>query len=135
MNINNERQKIIPSGFKRYEYCLPSEQVNVQEDLIQLHSSNNDGVCIFGLFLNKIQILVGPENNQTMFWIDQDALKCGSRRVATSQITIRNGRVISSICKGLYYFIIHFCYLLLYINCIFCLFLYLVYINHIFCIY
>ena len=105
LNINDERQRIIPSGFKRYEYCLPSEQVDVETDRIQLLSSNNDGVCILSLFVNEIQILVGPGNNQTMFWMDRNELECGSRKIATSEITIRNGQVITSICKGLFYFI------------------------------
>ena len=69
-------------------------------DRFQLQSTNNDGVCISSFQVNGTQILVGPENNQTSFWIDQNKPNCDNQKVVTKEITVRNGQVIFSECKG-----------------------------------
>ena len=78
--------------------CQSSEYKN---DKFQLQSSNSDGVCISSLEMNGKQILVGKQNNQKTFWLDGDQNRCQTDSMITSQITIQNGQILSSKCKGI----------------------------------
>ena len=69
-------------------------------DRFQLQSTNNDGVCISNFQVNGTQIFVGPENNQTSFWIDQNDLSCDNQKIGTRALTVQNGQVIFSECRG-----------------------------------
>ena len=100
LSVNDEKKATIPYRFYRYEFCLPTKEVDVINDRFQLQSTNNDGVCISSFHVNGTQILVGPKNNQTSFWIDQNQSRCDNQKVATKEITVRNGQVIFSECKG-----------------------------------
>ena len=98
LNVNDERKATIPSGFTRYEFCLPTEDVDMTNDRFQLQSTNNDGVCISSFQVNGTQIFVGPENKQTSFWIDRNDASCDKQKVATKEMTVQNGQVIQSTC-------------------------------------
>ena len=63
-------------------------------------------VCILGLHVNKRQIFVGKDNNLSNFSFDNDGLVCRSDKMITPLLTIQDGKVISSICKGLIIFVI-----------------------------
>ena len=101
INHNQKRKAIIPSGFKNYQFCIPSNQVDVINDQFQLQSSNNNDVCIEKFFVNDKQIFVGALNDQSFFIIDGNQNSCQEQKMTTTQITIQNGEVISSECKGL----------------------------------
>ena len=99
ININGLRKKTIPSGFREFEYCLSHNEFDVKNDRFQLKSSNNNDVCIESLHANGTQIFVGTLNNQASFIIKGNENSCGFKKMKTSQITIKNGVVISSKCK------------------------------------
>ena len=58
-------------------------------------------VCISGLFFNNEQVFVGPNNDIEHFSMDQDGLICSDEKMKTSTISIKNGIVLDSECKGL----------------------------------
>ena len=76
------------------------EKVDITNDWFQLQSTNYDPVCIFSLKVNGTQIFVGPENNQSTFWMVGDQLRCDDQKVATQQLTIQNNGIKSSSCMG-----------------------------------
>ena len=92
----------MPAGFSEFEHCLNNDDVDVANDEFQLQSTSGNGVCITSLSINGNPILVGASNNLQNFWIDSDTPDCLDNFMSTSQITIRNGQVISSTCKGIY---------------------------------
>ena len=55
------------------------------------------------MFVNNQQIFFGPNNDIPNFSLDQDGLVCNNDYVKSSWVTIKNGEVISSECKGLRY--------------------------------
>ena len=63
-----------------------------------------DGVCINSLHVNNKQILVGKNNDLSNFEFDQpsDDEKpiCLYNKMRTSSLTIQNGQVVKSKCKG-----------------------------------
>ena len=95
----------MPAGFSEFEHCLNNDDVDVANDEFQLQSTSGDGVCITSLSINGNPILVGASNNLQSFWIDSDGSYCLDNFMSSSQITIRNGRVISLTCKGTSYFL------------------------------
>ena len=101
INHNQKRKATIPSEFKNYQFCIPFNQVDVMNDQFQLQSSNNNDVCIEKFFVNDKQIFVGALNDQSSFIIDGNQNSCQDQKMTTSQITIQNGEVLSSECKGL----------------------------------
>ena len=100
LNVNGTLADTIPYGFKKYIYCVPSDKINVKADRFRLQSSNSNGVCIQNLSIYGQTIRVGASNDQSSFWIDENQNRCSSNYMKTSQITIQNGEVISSKCKG-----------------------------------
>jgi len=90
----------MPAGFSEFEHCLNNDDVDVANDEFQLQSTSGNGVCITSLSINGNPILVGASNNLQSFWIDSDGPYCLDNSMISSQITIRNGQVISSTCKG-----------------------------------
>ena len=95
----------MPAGFREFEYCLNIDVVDVANDEFQLQSTSNNGVCITSLFINRNPMLVGRHNNLPNFWIDGNEPYCLDHFMGSSQITIRNGQVISSTCRGTAYII------------------------------
>ena len=95
----------MPSGFREFEHCLKNDDVDVANDEFQLQSTSDNGVCITSLLINGNPLLVGGSNNLQNFWIDSDEPYCLDNFMSSSQITIRNGQVTSSTCKGTSYII------------------------------
>ena len=91
----------MPRGFKEFEYCFNMDFVDVANDKFQLQSSNGDGACITSLSININQLLVGKNSNLPSFWIDGNDQYCLDDFVSSSQITIQNGQISSSVCKPL----------------------------------
>ena len=50
--------------------------------------------------MNNKQILVGENDDLSHFSFDNDRLACGPDKMTTPLLTIQNGTVVSSICKG-----------------------------------
>ena len=90
----------LPEGFREFEHCLSLDDVDVANDEFQLQSTSGNGVCITSLSINGNPLLVGGSNNLQNFWIDSNEPYCLDHFMSSSQITIRNGQVISSTCKG-----------------------------------
>ena len=109
INQNQKRIATIPSGFKYHQFCIPFDQVDVKNDQFQLQSSNNNNVCITHFFVDGKQIFVGAMNDQSSFIIDGNQNSCQEEKMSTAQITIQNGEVLSSECKGLSILILLFC--------------------------
>ena len=89
----------MPAASTEFEYCLDFGDIDVANDELQLQSSSGDGVCITSLSINNNQLFVGKYNNLSSFWIDENDQYCLNDFMSTSQITIRNSQVISSLCK------------------------------------
>ena len=106
ININGQRKATIPAGFRNFQYCISSDEIDIENDRIQLKSTNNDNVCIESLIIDGKQIFVGAINDQPSFIIDGNQNYCKQTKMVTSQITIRNGQVISSKCKGIFKFFV-----------------------------
>ena len=81
-------------------FCFLFQQFNVEKAIIQLESSNTDGVCITSLQINNEILLLGKNKSKSEFWIDGDQNVCTDTVVAASEISIRNGDVYSSPCKS-----------------------------------
>ena len=89
----------MPAASTEFEYCLDMDDIDIANDEFQLQSSSEDGVCITSLSINSNQLFVGKNNNLASFWIDGNDQYCLDDFMSTSQITIQNDQVISSICK------------------------------------
>ena len=98
--INGEWKDSLQRGFNEFEYCAAWDEIDVENDKIQLHSTSTDGVCITSLALNGNEMLVGKFDDQPSFWIDGDQKNCMDDHMSTPQITFKNGEVLSSQCKG-----------------------------------
>ena len=102
---NGQTIATMAAGFTEFEHCLNNDDVDVANDEFQLQSTSGNGVCITSLSINGNPILVGASSNLPNFWIDGNGPYCLDNFMASSQITIRNGQVISSTCKGTTYVI------------------------------
>lgn len=100
LNYNNIPVATLQNGFNDFHYCFQSDQDEFQKAFIRLQSTSDDEVCITGLFLNDHQILVGKNNDKKSFWLHQNQTSCSDVYMITDQLTIRNGTVTSSSCKG-----------------------------------
>ena len=89
----------MPAASTEFEYCFDMDDIDIANDEFQLQSSSEDGVCITSLSINSNQLFVGKNNNLSSFWIDGNDQYCLDDFMSTSQITIQNDQVISSICK------------------------------------
>ena len=100
-NVNGERQGLLEGEFNKFEFCRRWDEVDVENDQFQLQSKGDDGVCITSLTVNGNEMLVGKLNDQPSFWIDGNQNHCRDGSMSTPQITIKNGKVLSSSCKGI----------------------------------
>ena len=96
--------------FNKFEYCRPWDEVDIENDEFQLRIQNGkvwgdtlytDNVCITGLTVNGKEMLFGKLNDQPIFWMDITQNLCRDGYMVTPQITIKNGKVLSSSCKGI----------------------------------
>ena len=104
---NNVEKAKIPAAFRDFHYCI--EEVDIENDRFTFLAGGEDGVCINSLHVNNEQILVGKNNDLTKFEIDQpdqfEKPACLDNEMRTSSLTIQNGQVVESICKGKSYII------------------------------
>ena len=63
-------------GTKDFELCLDYDDVDIENDIFDLASTTNDGVCITSLSIDGTDILVGPNGKQPNFWIDGNDNMC-----------------------------------------------------------
>ena len=94
LNQNGEKIATLAYGFTNFEYCVGASH----DDEFQLQATNDDGVCITSLAVNNNQLLVGKDENQQSFWMNQKLPKCSNDQMTTSEITIKNGNIVSSEC-------------------------------------
>ena len=94
LNLNGETIATTSHGFLNFEYCVEASNV----DELQLQATSTDGVCITSLSVNDKQLLVGKNGDLPSFWMSTNRLKCTSQRMTTSEITIKDGKIISSEC-------------------------------------
>ena len=108
--FHNDVQKAkIPTLFKNFEYCIEVVEVDIENDRFTLLAGGADGVCINSLHVNDEQILVGKNNDLSNFEFDQENQYeepvCLDNKMRTSSLTIQNGQVVESICKGKSYIV------------------------------
>ena len=103
LNQNGEKIATLPYGFTNFEYCVGASH----DDEFQLQATNDDGVCITSLAINNNQLLVGKDENQESFWMNQKLPKCSNDQMTTSQLTIQNGNIVSSECVEQNSIIVH----------------------------
>ena len=89
-------------GEKEMKFCLPIDQVNLEDDIWTLQSTSNDGVCITSLIVNNEQLLVGKNNDKAYFWLDENDLDCTDEHMSTDVLSIQNSEVYYSECKSDY---------------------------------
>ena len=58
-------------------------------------------MCISSLHVNNQQIFVGRNDDIAKFAIDGDRSVCLANQMSTPLLTIQNGEVVTSACKGL----------------------------------
>ena len=101
---NDVEMAKIPTQFDDFKYCFDMDQVDVENDNFKLVAGGDDGVCINSLHINGEQILVGRNNDMASFEFDKpdqwEGLVCGNDIMRTSSLTIQNGQVVESECKG-----------------------------------
>ena len=94
LNLNGETIATTSHGFLDFEHCVEASIV----DELQLQATSTDGVCITSLSVNNKQLLVGKNGDLPSFWMSTNRLKCTGQRMTTSEITIKDGKIISSEC-------------------------------------
>ena len=101
---NDVEKTKIPNRFTDFEYCIDMAEVDIENDKFKLLAGGTDGVCINSLYVNNKQILVGKSNDLTSFEFDRpdshEKPVCLDNQLKTSSLTIKNGQVIESECKG-----------------------------------
>jgi len=85
-------------GTKDFQLCLDHDDVDIENDIFDLASTTNDGVCITSLSIDGTDILVGPNSKQPNFWIDGNENSCSDDFVSTQKLKIQNNVVLSSEC-------------------------------------
>jgi len=95
MKYNGETVATINQGFQDFEYCINS--FDHANDKLQLENDGYNAVCITSLSINGEQLLVGKNNDLQSFWMSKGQI-CDDDFMSTEEITIQNGKVISSIC-------------------------------------
>lgn len=102
-------------GFTNFEYCLPLDQVDVENDIFEFENGGDDGVsnlyfpsplsafdsairlikvCLESIIMNDQEIFLG----KTYFVIDGDQQICSYDSMVTESIQIQNGLIIDSLC-------------------------------------
>jgi len=78
--------------------------VDIENDRFTLLAGGTDGVCINSLHVNNEKILAGKNNDLSNFEFNQVYQHEESvgleNLMKTSSLTIQNGQVVESICKG-----------------------------------
>ena len=53
----------IPAKFRKFEYCLSYDEIDMKNDVFQLQSTGDDDVCITELSINNQKMLFGKNRN------------------------------------------------------------------------
>ena len=93
INHNGVKIATMERGLKFFQ-CWNQEDIDVSNDEFQLKSSDGDGTCITSLIINGNQLLIGKKNH------GHDR-HCLDDFMSLSQITFKNGQVISADCKSM----------------------------------
>ena len=83
---------------RNFELCLDYDDVDIENDIFDLASTSDDGVCITSLSIDGTDILVGPNSKQPNFWFDGNENSCTDDFVSTQELIIQNNSVIFSKC-------------------------------------
>ena len=110
---NGVRVATAPEGFKTFDHCIDYDDVDIQNDEFRLKAGGGDRVCITSLhveyikdnIVNSKQILVGKNNDLTSFEFDTPGV-CLDNKLRTASLTIQDGVVIESECKGMWGFLL-----------------------------
>ena len=94
LKLNGEIIGTTSHGFLDFERCVGA----TSNDEFQFEATSIDGVCITSLSVNGKQLLVGKNGDLQSFWMSTNRLKCTGQRMTTSEITIKDGKIISSEC-------------------------------------
>ena len=96
---NGDKIGTIHAKFRKFVRCWPLDEIDMKYDNIQLKSTGDDNVCIAELNINNQKIMTGQNKDQQGFWLQKNKSECDdSGQMVTSEITIRDGQVISSAC-------------------------------------
>ena len=96
---NGDVVATLPTRGQQLEYCLPIDEVDVANDQFEFKSTTTDGVCITSLTVNNEQLLVGQNDDQSTFWLDQNENHCLDSNMAGKSLTVQNGEIYYSECK------------------------------------
>ena len=92
---------IIRERFTDFEYCIAKNDIDIENDTFKFFATGTDAVCIRSLFVGNKQIFVGKHDNLAGFLFNQRNNVCREDKMETSSLTVKNGTVIKSECKGL----------------------------------
>ena len=96
---------IIRKRFIDFQYCIAQNDIDIENDNLKFFATGNDGVCITSLHVDNRQIYVGKNDNLTSFEFARpnqgESFACHEDKLITSLLTINNGEVIQSQCKGI----------------------------------
>lgn len=102
---NGKKVGQMASGTKMFRFCLPYDQVNIENDVFKIARSGDDGVCVTSLSVDGNDITLGPllvgpmfDTRQPNFWIDGNDNDCTRGFVSTQELIIQNNRLTSSEC-------------------------------------
>ena len=89
------------AGFTEHEHCFKRSEIDIVNDTFQIKmkKGSTDGICITSLTVDGEPVLTGGNRGLNMFWID-DNENCHDDFMATTEVTVRNGVVISDYCKN-----------------------------------
>ena len=102
---NHAATKItIPSGFQDFEYCFAKDDIDIENDNFKFFATGTDAVCITSLHVDGKQIFFGKNDDLRSFKLKQPTERwpsiCHDNNMGTPSLTIKNGEVIQSQCKG-----------------------------------
>ena len=88
------------AGSRDFEYCVDVDQVDFENDFWSFVGPDLEGICITSLTINDEPILVGPNNDQSHFWLDANDHHCLDNSMSTPYLSVQNGQVYYSECKN-----------------------------------
>ena len=104
---NDEVVGTLPTRGQELEYCRPLDETKT-DDFYKFQSTTSDGVCITSLttcarghnYNSCSEVLVGSNDDQSTFWLDQDDAHCTDNSMSGASLTLQNGAIYHSECKN-----------------------------------
>ena len=94
----------IRKRFTDFEYCIAKNDIDIENDTFKFFASGDNAVCITSLHVDGKQIFVGKNDDLGSFKLTVPSNRwpsiCSEDNMSTSSLTIKNGEVIQSQCKG-----------------------------------